>query len=65
MCGEAGQILRIEQIDGGQCVDFNCFNLYDYKEFMHTGRTRTLHGINPTKGEWHLLKHETPNNVKT
>ena len=23
-----GQILRIEQISGGQCVDFNCFNLH-------------------------------------
>lgn len=47
-----GQILRIEQIEGGQCVDFNCFNLHDYKEFMHTGRTRTLHGINPTRGSF-------------
>jgi uncharacterized protein len=45
-----GQILRIEQIDGAQCVDFNCFNLHDYKEFMHCGRTRTVHGFNPTKG---------------
>lgn len=47
-----GQILRIEQIEGGQCVDFNCFNLHDYKEFMHTGRTRTLHGIHPTQGHF-------------
>jgi uncharacterized protein YcgI (DUF1989 family) len=47
-----GQILRIEQIEGGQCVDFNCFNLHDYKEYMHTGRTRTLHGIHPTKGSF-------------
>jgi len=46
----AGQIIRIEQIDGGQCVDFNCFNLHDYKEFMHCGRTRTVHGFHPTKG---------------
>jgi uncharacterized protein len=46
----AGQILRIEQIDGGQCVDFNCFNLHDYKEFMHCGRTRTVHGFHPTTG---------------
>ncbi len=46
----AGQILRVEQIDGLQCVDFNCFNLHDYKEFMHCGRTRTVHGFNPTKG---------------
>ena len=40
-----GMILRIEQIEGGQCVDFNCFNLHDYKEFFHTGRTRHLHGF--------------------
>lgn len=48
----AGQVLRIEQIEGAQCVDFNCFNLHDYREFMHTGRTRTLHGINPTAGDF-------------
>lgn len=47
---KAGQILRIEQVEGLQCVDFNCFNLHDYKEFMHCGRTRTVHGFNPTKG---------------
>ena len=46
----AGQILRIEQIEGGQCVDFNAFNLHDYKEFMHCGRTRTVHGFHPTTG---------------
>ena len=46
----AGQILRIEQAEGLQCVDFNCFNLRDYKEFMHCGRTRTVHGFNPSKG---------------
>jgi len=47
-----GQLLRIEQIEGGQCVDFNCFNLHDYKEFMHTGRTRTVHGLMPTAGHF-------------
>jgi hypothetical protein len=45
-----GQILRIEQVEGGQCADFNCFNLHDYKEFMHCGRTRTVHGLHPTTG---------------
>lgn len=57
-----GQILRIEQIDGGQCVDFNCFNLHDYKEFMHTGRTRTLYGLNPTEGDfmWSAPPRERP-----
>lgn len=48
----AGQILRIEQVDGGQCVDFNAFNLHDYKEYMHCGRTRTVHGFNPTEGSF-------------
>ena len=48
----AGQILRIEQVEGGQCVDFNAFNLHDYKEFMHCGRTRTVHGFNPTEGSF-------------
>ena len=47
-----GQILRVEQVEGGQCVDFNCFNLHDYKESMHTGRTRTLHGLHPTEGHF-------------
>ncbi len=47
-----GQILRIEQIEGNQCVDFNCFNLHDYKESMHTGRTRTVHGLSPTTGHF-------------
>jgi uncharacterized protein len=45
----AGQVLRIAQIEGGQCADFNCFNLHDYKEFMHCGRTRTVHGFHPSK----------------
>lgn len=59
---KAGQILRIEQIEGGQCVDFNCFNLHDYKEFMHTGRTRTLYGLNPGKGAfmWSAPPRERP-----
>ncbi|UFS58718.1 DUF1989 domain-containing protein [Subtercola endophyticus] len=48
----AGEVLRIEQIAGAQCVDFNCFNLHDYREFFHTGRTRTLHGINPGAGDF-------------
>ncbi len=47
-----GQVLRIEQVLGGQCADFNCFNLHDYKEFMHTGRTRHLHGLHPGKGDF-------------
>ncbi|MDM0043128.1 urea carboxylase-associated family protein [Variovorax dokdonensis] len=48
----AGQVLRIEQVEGGQCADLNVFNLHDYKEFMHVGRTRTLHGFNPGPGDF-------------
>jgi len=57
-----GQILRIEQAAGRQCADFNCFNLHDYKEFFHTGRTRHLHGIHPTKGDflWSAPPRERP-----
>ena len=47
-----GQVVRIEQLEGAQCVDFNCFNLHDYREFMHVGRTRTLHGFNPGPGDY-------------
>jgi uncharacterized protein len=58
----AGEILRIEQIEGGQCVDFNCFNLHDYKEYMHTGRTRTLYGMHPGRGHfmWSAPPRERP-----
>ena len=54
------QILRIEQVEGGQCADFNAFNLHDYKEFMHCGRTRTVHGFHPTKGTfmWSAPRHK-------
>jgi uncharacterized protein YcgI (DUF1989 family) len=48
----AGQVLRIEQVEGGQCVDFNAFNLHDYKEYMHCGRTRTVHGFHPSTGDF-------------
>lgn len=36
----SGEVLRITQVDGGQCVDFNCFNLHDYKEYMSVGHMR-------------------------
>lgn len=49
---KSGQILRVEQIVGGQCTDFNCFNLHDYKEAMHVGRMRAMYGLLPTKGDF-------------
>jgi uncharacterized protein YcgI (DUF1989 family) len=35
-----GEVLRISQVEGGQSVDFNCFNLHDYKERMSVGHMR-------------------------
>jgi uncharacterized protein YcgI (DUF1989 family) len=57
-----GQILRIAQVEGGQCVDFNCFNLHDYKEYFHTGRTRHIHGLHPSTGDflWSAPPRERP-----
>src|SRR3954453_3316113 len=57
-----GQILRIEQIGNGQCADFNAFNLHDYKEHFHTGRTRHLHGLFPQEGDmlWSAPPRERP-----
>jgi uncharacterized protein len=36
----AGEVLRLTQVEGGQCVQFNCFNLHDYKEYMSVGHMR-------------------------
>lgn len=57
-----GQIVRIEQLGNGQCADFNAFNLYDYKEYFHTGRTRHLHGLFPKEGDmlWSAPPRERP-----
>jgi uncharacterized protein YcgI (DUF1989 family) len=35
-----GEILRVSQLVGSQCVDFNAFNLHDYKEHLAVGNSR-------------------------
>lgn len=47
-----GEVLRIEQAEGGTCVDFNAFNLHDYKEFLDCGFTRSFQSFDPRKGEF-------------
>jgi uncharacterized protein YcgI (DUF1989 family) len=47
-----GEILRIQQTDGGTCVDFNAFNLHDYKEFLDCGFTRSFQSFDPRRGEF-------------
>jgi uncharacterized protein len=47
-----GEVLRIEQTQGGTCVDFNAFNLHDYKEFLDCGFTRSFQSFDPRQGEF-------------
>jgi hypothetical protein len=47
-----GEVLRIEQTAGGTCVDFNAFNLRDYKEFLDCGFTRSFQSFDPRRGEF-------------
>jgi uncharacterized protein YcgI (DUF1989 family) len=46
------EIFRIEQVEGGTCVDFNAFNLHDYKEFLDCGFTRSFQSFDPRRGEF-------------
>lgn len=46
-----GEVLRISQVKGEQCVDFNAYNLHDYKERLDVGFTRRIHGLRPLEGD--------------
>ena len=35
-----GEVLRLTQVVGDQCVDFNAYNLHDYKEWLDNGFNR-------------------------
>ncbi|MBI2361268.1 MAG: urea carboxylase-associated family protein [Deltaproteobacteria bacterium] len=47
----AGEVLRVIQLGGEQCVDFNACNLLDYKEKMDVGSSRGSTGFRPRKGD--------------
>jgi uncharacterized protein YcgI (DUF1989 family) len=47
-----GEVFRIQQTDGGTCVDFNAFNLHDHKEFLDCGFTRSFQSFDPRRGEF-------------
>jgi len=49
-----GEVLRIKQVEGGQCVDFNCYNLHDYKEYMSVGPSA---GFRKVKGDVVMTRH--------
>ena len=46
-----GEVLRIIQEEGEQCVDFNAFNLHDYKEYMGVSNTRSRNAFRVKKGD--------------
>lgn len=56
-----GQVLRIIQVEGEQCVDFNAFNLHDYKEHMSVGADRSR-GFRLRKGDiiWSIQSRNRP-----
>jgi uncharacterized protein YcgI (DUF1989 family) len=45
-----GQILHIEQVRNGQVMDFNAFNLHDYKEHFSSLKTLNMETAWPTAG---------------
>jgi uncharacterized protein len=47
-----GEVMRLEQLVGGTCVDFNAFNLHDHKEFLDCGFTRSFQSFDPRQGEF-------------
>ncbi|HSE90386.1 MAG TPA: urea carboxylase-associated family protein [Candidatus Binatia bacterium] len=57
-----GQVLRIIQEEGEQCVDFNAFNLHDYKEYMGVSNTRSRYKFRVKKGDmiWTVSSRDRP-----
>jgi uncharacterized protein YcgI (DUF1989 family) len=57
-----GEVLRIIQVEGEQCVDFNAFNVHDYKEYMGVSNTRSKCGFRPKKGDiiWSVHSRNRP-----
>ncbi len=47
---QAGELLSLEQISDGQCVDVNVFALDHPGQHFSAARTRALHGLHPSSG---------------
>lgn len=46
----AGELLSLEQMTDGQCVDVNVFALDYPRQHFSAARTRALHGLHPSSG---------------
>ena len=57
---QAGDVLRIVDIEGGQTCDLNAFVLPSFSERFSAGRTRTMSGVHPTSGDdlWSAPPHD-------
>ena len=57
-----GEVFRIVQVEGEQCVDFNAFNLHDYKEFFSASNTRANYGFHLKQGDllWGVHSRNRP-----
>lgn len=57
-----GEVFRIVQVEGEQCVDFNAFNLHDYKEFFSASNTRANSGFHLKRGDllWSVHSRNRP-----
>jgi uncharacterized protein YcgI (DUF1989 family) len=47
---QAGEVLSLEQVVDGQCVDLNLFALEDPRQHFSAARTRSVHGLHPSSG---------------
>ena len=58
----AGQILRIESVEGPQVGDLNLFNAANLSERFFSGKTRALHGTHVSTGDrlWSCLPYLRP-----
>ena len=57
-----GEVVRIEQVAGGQCVDLVAWSLADARERLSAARTRAVAGISPGLGDllWSVAPFERP-----
>jgi len=57
-----GQVLRVEQVRGGQGVDVNVFRLSDHRQRFSASRTRAMHGVAIGVGDilWSTWPRERP-----
>ena len=46
-----GEVIKIMQVEGGTCADFNAYNLHDHKEHLDNGMTRCFRH-HPGKGDF-------------